>query len=371
MQEEVGDFREKGFYYCIPSLYVYISVVLLFYSHKMKRTLFASAVAVAMLWITVSFAQSPLTEQFTTLSEQIIEQSARPFDKLEELKALFTSCAEKHNSPEVKAACAEWLASSYPKIKAATPQQIYVELGSDDVEVKKIGEKRHYDGEGINGTVYSTGDLYEIRIPKYWFRLQFPLMKGQAPQKALNEWQWAQSGMITIPSYWLGTKHSLAHVIDEQFALFNFPYFQNKSSLVEVGKVYRKLYEDIFCLKDWKGLEEKKRPHWKEKANRFTEYIIGEWALPLLEKRELWGSWFYGASAGLYFYYGSWVQEQYKESLAQGRVPKNAKTCKILQEQKRGNNKWYVNLFWNKYTPKYFWIWMHWSLGTDNIIFDK
>lgn len=101
-------------------------------------------------------------------------------------------------------------------------------------------------------------------------------MKGQTPQKALNEWQWAQSGMITIPSYWLGTKHSLAHVIDEQFALFNFPYFQNKSSLVEVGKVYRKLYEDIFCLKDWKGLEEKKRPHWKEKANRFTEYIIGE-----------------------------------------------------------------------------------------------
>jgi len=45
---------------------------------------------------------------------------------------------------------------------------------------------------------------------------------------------------------------------------------------MQTGKVYRKLYEDIFCLKDWKGLEEKKRPHWKEKANRFTEYIIGE-----------------------------------------------------------------------------------------------
>lgn len=133
----------------------------------MKKTLFASAIVMAMLGGTISFAQSPLAEKFASLSEQIIEQTERPFDKLEELKALFTSCAEKNSSSEVKAACAEWLSSSYPKIKVATPQQIYVELGSGDVEVKKIGEKRHYDGEGINGTVYSTGDLYEIRIPTY------------------------------------------------------------------------------------------------------------------------------------------------------------------------------------------------------------
>lgn len=76
-----------------------------------------------------------------------------------------------------------------------------MELGSGDVEVKKIGEKRHYDGEGINGTVYSTGDLYEIRIPKYGFKFQFPLVKGQVTQKALNERQWAQSGVIRIPPY--------------------------------------------------------------------------------------------------------------------------------------------------------------------------
>lgn len=116
------------------------------------------------------------------------------------------------------------------------------------------------------------------------------------------------------------------------FALFSFPYLQRESSLVEVGKVYRKLYEEIFCLKNWNGLEEKKHPYWKEKTNRFTEYIIGEWALPLLEKRELQGSWFYGTSAGLYFYYGSWVQDQYRESLAQGRVPQDEKTRKTLQE---------------------------------------
>lgn len=101
-------------------------------------------------------------------------------------------------------------------------------------------------------------------------------MKGETSQKALNEWKRSQSGMIAIPSYWLGTKHNLANIIDEQFALFSFPYFQRETSLVEVGKVYRKLYEDIFCLKDWKELEEKKHPHWKEKANRFTEYIIGK-----------------------------------------------------------------------------------------------
>lgn len=61
----------------------------------MKRTLFASAIVMAMLGSTISFAQSPLAEKFASLSEQIIEQSERPFDKLEELKALFTSCAEK------------------------------------------------------------------------------------------------------------------------------------------------------------------------------------------------------------------------------------------------------------------------------------
>lgn len=119
-----------------------------------------------------------MVEQFTSLSEQIIEQAERPFDKLEELKKLFTTYAEKNTSLEVKAACTEWLTSSYPKLKEATPQQIYVELWTGDVEVKKIGEKRHYDGEGINGTVYSTGDLYEIKISKYWFRFQFPLIKG-------------------------------------------------------------------------------------------------------------------------------------------------------------------------------------------------
>ena len=44
----------------------------------------------------------------------------------------------------------------------ALPQQIYIELGTGDVEVKKIGEKRHYDGEGVNGSVYSTGDVYSF-----------------------------------------------------------------------------------------------------------------------------------------------------------------------------------------------------------------
>lgn len=107
----------------------------------MKKLIFTSVITMAMLGNTVSLAESPLVEKFTSLSEQIIEQSARPFDKLEELKALFTSCTEKNSSSEVKAACAEWLTSSYPKIKDATPQQIYVELGSGDVEVKKIGGK--------------------------------------------------------------------------------------------------------------------------------------------------------------------------------------------------------------------------------------
>ncbi len=108
----------------------------------MKKTLFASAIVMAMLGGTISFAQSPLAEKFASLSEQIIEQSERPFDKLEELKALFTSCAEKNSSSEVKSACAEWLSGSYQRMKEATPQQIYVELGSGEVEVKFIRSKQ-------------------------------------------------------------------------------------------------------------------------------------------------------------------------------------------------------------------------------------
>lgn len=101
-------------------------------------------------------------------------------------------------------------------------------------------------------------------------------MKGEASRKALQEWQWIQSGMIALPSYYLGSKMPQAHRIAEQIALFSAPGITPKSSLVEVGKLYRSLYETLFCLKDWKGLEEKKRPHWQEKTNTFTEYIIGE-----------------------------------------------------------------------------------------------
>jgi hypothetical protein len=111
----------------------------------MKKLIFTSVIAMATFGNMISLAQNPLAEQFTTLSEQIIQQAERPFDKLEELKALFTSCAEKNSLSEVKAACAEWLASSYPKIKDATPQQIYVELGSGDVEVKFIKSENEPD----------------------------------------------------------------------------------------------------------------------------------------------------------------------------------------------------------------------------------
>lgn len=107
----------------------------------MKRFLLLGPISMAILGTTISFAQSLLAEQFTTLSEQIIEQSERPFDKLEELKVLFTSCAENYTNLEIKTACKTWLNESYPRMKESTPQQIYVELGTGDVEIKKVGEK--------------------------------------------------------------------------------------------------------------------------------------------------------------------------------------------------------------------------------------
>ncbi|MDO4714376.1 MAG: hypothetical protein Q4B28_07210 [bacterium] len=63
-----------------------------------------------------------------------------------------------------------------------------------------------------------------------------------------------------------------------QIALFHYPYLRSTTDLGEVGKIYRKLYEDIFCLKDWKGLLEKKHPNRQEEKGDsvYYQYIVGE-----------------------------------------------------------------------------------------------
>lgn len=354
MQEEVKNFRGKGFYYCIPSLYVYISVVLLFYSHKMKRTFFTSAIAVAMLWITVSFAQSPLAEQFTTLSEQIIEQSARPFDKLEELKALFTSCAEKHSSPEVKAACAEWLARSYQKMKEATPQQIYVELGSGDVEVKKIGEITLPVKAMVVGEQQQTFMQYEVNIPKYHFTYQFMLDLGA--EEVLKSWRRSQSGSIAIPDSWSKKLYPKT-----MFRLYSTSSLNSKSSLEEVWKLYKQVFKHVYALKNPKAMYNELFEKWNKDELATQEYLFflkdNQPLPPLITTLPEWTA-FSGAIENLY---GFMKWPSYFCMVANlMRVGKEF-VWPCDEKEKTTNPYWWGfwadegGLFWNRNTPQYVW----------------
>lgn len=365
MQEEVRDFRERGFCYCIPSLYVYISVVLLFYSHKMKRTLFATAIAIAMLGSSISFAQSPLAEQFTTLSEQIIEQSARPFDKLEELQTLFKSCAEKNT--EIWSACAEWLSNSYHHLKerAEKPYQIYVELWSGDVQIRKIGEKKYFDGYSRDGqSSYLSWDLYEVRIPKYWFILQIPIRKGESSAKRLKQWTWNKSGMIVVPFVNIDKDFWIA----EQFALFSTPQLTGWTSLVEVSEQYRKVFEEVFFMKDLKNFIKWDRDQTRksegvltytqeEFGTRIFHDSILEWGLPSFKfndsEEEFYGLWWFR-------WLDSFCENQkHHHSNALKNWRKVNPDCYSRQKEKRGSDYLWTQInwgggtvFWNKNTPK-------------------
>ena len=46
----------------------------------------------------------------------------------------------------------------------------------------------------------STGDEYEVNIPKYDFTFRFPLEKNKHNEQALKERNWVQLGNIAIPS---------------------------------------------------------------------------------------------------------------------------------------------------------------------------
>ncbi|MDO4714377.1 MAG: hypothetical protein Q4B28_07215 [bacterium] len=155
----------------------------------MKKTLILLIFGVLPLSVGVSFAASDLSRQLSALTEQILAESEHPFTQLEELKKLFSHCAEEHTDPILKTACQSWLDKSYPAIKEHTPQQVFIELGTDDIEVKKIGETSVFFA-GANEP--EIADHYQLTIPKYQLKLTFPLQKGMIPAQYLSTWQWAK-----------------------------------------------------------------------------------------------------------------------------------------------------------------------------------
>jgi hypothetical protein len=81
-----------------------------------------------------------LTEKFTTLSREIVNQNLYVPETLENLKKMFTSCAESAEKAEVKTACQERLAN-YQKLRSEfLPTKLEVSLSTGDVQLKKLGE---------------------------------------------------------------------------------------------------------------------------------------------------------------------------------------------------------------------------------------
>ena len=81
-----------------------------------------------------------LTEKFTTLSREIVNQNLYVPETLENLKKMFTSCAESAEKAEVKTACQERL-HNYPKLRSEfLPTKLEVSLSTGDVQLKKLGE---------------------------------------------------------------------------------------------------------------------------------------------------------------------------------------------------------------------------------------
>ena len=112
-------------------------------------------------------------------------------------------------------------------MKEATPQQIYVELGSGDVEVKKIGEITLPVKAMVVGEQQQTFMQYEVNIPKYHFTYQFMLDLGA--EEVLKSWRRSQSGSIAIPDSWSKKLYPKT-----MFRLYSTSSLNSKSSLEEV-----------------------------------------------------------------------------------------------------------------------------------------
>lgn len=243
-----------------------------------------------------------LTEKFTTLSREIVNQNLYVPETLENLKKMFTSCAESAEKAEVKTACQERL-HNYSKLRSEfLPTKLEVSLSTGDVQLKKLGEVV-FDMWPCwwiwVTTCTETGDEYEVNIPKYDFTFRFPLEKDKHNEQALKERNWVQSGNIAIPSEalwrhsqnpWLKDKHLVSNLI----GFYSIPEFTGDAILTKVGEEYRKVYQEVYRLRDWrnfmkilvKNREEMIRNkltgdelrNWEEE----TKYVISGGNLPLM-----------------------------------------------------------------------------------------
>ena len=304
-----------------------------------------------------------LTEKFTTLSREIVNQNLYVPETLENLKKMFTSCAESAEKAEVKLACQERLAN-YPKLRSEfLPTKLEVSLNTGDVQLKKLGEVV-FDMWPCwwiwVTTCTETGDEYEVNIPKYDFTFRFPLEKDKHNEQALKERNWVQSGNIAIPDKRLWNSNTTA--IGNLIAFYYVPTLTSGSSLVEVWNEYRKVYQEVYRLRDWKRFYQIQEERFS-KLNRnintndsdvYKDFIVKEMEIPILtdlksfkfSKQTSGGV--YGIEALQLCHY--W-EKNWKELRDEKLIPV-LPNCREEQNKKRKNSNKSALIYWYKYNPQ-------------------
>ena len=311
-----------------------------------------------------------LTEKFTTLSREIVNQNLYVPETLENLKKMFTSCAESAEKAEVKTACQERLAN-YPKLRSEfLPTKLEVALNTGDVQLKKLGEVV-FDMWPCwwiwITTCTETGDEYEVNIPKYDFTFRFPLEKDKHNEKALKERNWVQSGNIAIPSEslwrysqdpWLKDKHLVGNLI----GFYSIPEFTGDAILTKVGEEYRKVYQEVYRLRDWKRfyqIQEERFSKLDRNINTndsdvYKDFIVKEMEIPILtdlksfkfSKQTSGGV--YGIEALQLCHY--W-EKNWKELRDEKLIPV-LPNCREEQNKKRKDFTKSALIYWYKYNPQ-------------------
>lgn len=243
----------------------------------MKKTLIILIVGVCSLCMGVSFADSDLSKELSALTEQILAKSARPFTKLEELKKLFSHCAEHHTDPALKIACQSWLDKSYPTFKISPIRQVEIRLAETDMfHIKKLSYKDFATAAGSPNLV-EKGFRYELQLPEYKAKIQFPIQSRAITIKDLSQWDWIQSGTLVIPPYNRDGSKSRSFFF-EKFALLTSEMLTPKSSLSDVSRAYQQAYEYVFQLDDWKNYEVLRRKAYDESnSKRLSSEQIKDW----------------------------------------------------------------------------------------------
>ena len=235
--------------------------------------------------------------------------------------------------------------------------QISLSGDTTSVNITKLGKLNLEQFSWWNAELSNNEIRYEARIPELSLKFQFPMQNNLKVDQIIKDRHWIESWAIQIPY-----NSDDETFLSSQIIVFSAPWLSSWSSLKEVGKVYKHLYEDIYMLKDWRDYEIKRREGYEKSPDRhLSEEQKKEWD-SFLSYISSWGNlllW-----TGNKWYWASWYlpfdwfweknRFQHKEASKLGWEP--IKNIENKQEKRRGKSRHWAMLRWNKHSPKYFFL---------------